>query len=98
MSMMQTYKNIVRRTDDERRKAVIEGFEFIVKEECANDFRKEQLPAIPAGTVIVADFAGDFGMYGMAEVEGVIHRVKVELTDLHKIDFGPFEARQIEAA
>ena len=96
MSMMQTYKNITYR--DGEGKSAISGFEFLLKEECENDYYKEELPSIPAGTTIVADFAGDFGMYGIAEVNGVIHKVKVPLRDLHKINFGPFEGRQDIAA
>lgn len=97
MSMMQTYKNITKRTG-ENRKSVIEGEEFVLMNDCANDYHKEQLPVIPAGTSIIADFAGDFGMYGMVEVNGVIHKVKIILSELQNIDFGAFDARIHEAA
>jgi len=35
-------------------------------------------------------------MYGVAEIEGVLHKVKVPLDDLHKIDFGMFDMREKE--
>lgn len=95
MSMMQTYRNITARVDKE---SVIKGKEFVVLRDCVNDYHKEQLAVIPAGSVIVADFAGDFGMYGMVEVDGVIHRIKVILTELQNIDYGEFDARANTAA
>lgn len=93
MSMLETLKNITERSNDERRASVIDGVSFVLKENCANDFHKDQLPEIPAGSTIVGDFAGDFGMYGVTEVDGVLHRIKIELRELHKVDFGRFDAR-----
>ena len=91
MSMMQTYKNITKR--DENKKFAIEGHEFTLMRDCKNDYHTERLPTIPAGTKIVADFAGDFGMYGMVEVNGAIHKVKVLIEELSNINFGAFDAR-----
>jgi hypothetical protein len=91
MSMAQTYRNITQH--DGGGKWDIHGSIFVTTQECKNDYYPERLPSIPAGTAIVADFAGDFGMYGMVEVDGVLHKVKVDLHELHKIDFGPFDAR-----
>ncbi len=90
MNMMTTFKNITERDDSE---SVIKGKSFTLMQDCENDYYKERLPTIPAGTTIVADFAGDFGMYGIAEVDGVLHKIKIDLHDLHKIDFGEFDAR-----
>lgn len=89
--MMETYTNITKRVGN---KPVIKGHSFIVMEECENDYHKDLLPKVPAGTVIVADFAGAFGMYGIAEVDGVIHKVKIHLHELHRIDFVGFDARK----
>jgi len=93
MTMMQTYKTIAGR--DDNGKSPIEGKEFRVLEDCKNDFRSEVLAVIPAGTMIVADFAGNFGMYAMGEIAGVLHRLKFNVEELHKIDFGAFDARNI---
>jgi hypothetical protein len=91
MSMTQTYLNITRRADDD---CPIKGSVFTLKDDCANDYHPGILPTIPAGTSIIADFAGDFGMYAMAEVDGAMHNVKIVLHELHKIDFGEFDARR----
>jgi hypothetical protein len=56
-----------------------------------NDYSQDKLPIIPAGSELVLDFGGDFGVYAMAEVQGVIHRVKIEVYHLHLIDWTPFE-------
>lgn len=93
--MMKTFRNITRRAGNE---SAIKGAEFTVRNECRNDYYHERLPAIRAGTVIVADFAGDFGMYGMAEIDGELHKIKVDLHELHKIDFGSFDARCVVTA
>jgi len=52
-----------------------------------NDYYKEALPFIPAGTEIQLDFGGDFGFYGVADINGVLHKVKVEIHHLHLVDF-----------
>lgn len=95
MSMIATYNNIIRRNSDNSG-SVIKDASFTVMEDCTNSYDAVRLPTIPAGTVLIADFAGDFGMYAMAEVKGVLHKVKIELHDLHKIDFGSFDARSKE--
>lgn len=94
MTMLDTYKNITDRDAD----CAIKGKTFTVTGDCQNDYYKEQLAIIPAGTPIIADFAGEFGMYGIAEVDGAVHRVKVQLHELHKIDFGVFDARTSQVA
>lgn len=96
MSMMQTYKNILTYNENshETRDAVIHGKDFRVLEQCRNDYRTDQLEFIPAGTVINADFAGDFGVYATAEIRGVIHKVKIDTHELHKIHWGEFDARK----
>jgi hypothetical protein len=57
--------------------------------DCQNDYNKDQLAVVPEGTVIKIDFAGDFGCYALADVGGVVHKVKIMLTDLHKISLIP---------
>ena len=57
--------------------------------DAANTYISEQLAIIPAGTVLKLDFASDFGCYAVADVSGILHRVKLEITDLHKIEFLP---------
>jgi hypothetical protein len=56
-------------------------------EKVENDYYSDKLPFIPAGTVIQLDFGGDFGFYGVADINGVLHKIKVHIHDLHKIDF-----------
>lgn len=52
-----------------------------------NDYYTDKLPIIPAGTDIQLNFGGDFGIYGIADIQGVLHKIKVELHDLHFIDW-----------
>lgn len=92
MSMIKTFEAITA-YDRANNTHPIKGFRFSLLEDCRNDYHHDQLPVIPAGTKLVADFAGDFGIYGMVEVEGVLHKVKIGLHELHKINFGPFDAR-----
>lgn len=92
-TMMQTFRKITKRSPEGT--AEIEGEEFTLINDCENDYYKDQIATIPAGTKIVADFAGDFGIYAMAEVDGVIHKIKIKVNELHNIDFGRFEARKL---
>jgi hypothetical protein len=57
----------------------------VLTQAAENDFKKDELPIIPAGTQLVLDFAGDFGCYAIADVSGILHKVKIELKDIHKI-------------
>ena len=97
MSMIETYRNIVRRVGADNQ-SVIEGEVFVLLEDAENDYNKDRLAVIPAGTSIIADFAGDFGMYGMAEVDGMLNKIKLRIEELHKVDFGTFDARKRAAA
>lgn len=94
MTMIETYKNITTR-DEITRKSPIEGLSF----KCSYDVESEYNGAmtVPSGTTIVADFAGDFGVYGMCEIDGVLRKVKIGLEDLHKINWGEFDARNGES-
>ena len=94
MTMMETFNAIIAR-NKETRESVIKGHFFEVKEDCASEYNGQI--TIPAGCYIQADFAGDFGMYGVAEIDEVLHKVKVPLDNLHKIDFGMFDMRAKEA-
>ena len=58
--------------------------------QCVNNhYDTEELPCIPAGTTIVCDFGGDFGLYAVADIQGVLHKVKIKLNELHLIDWSP---------
>lgn len=84
--------------DPEIGESSIKGKYFTLKKECNNIYCNEMLKVIPAGTVIQADFGGDFGLHAFADVGGVLHRVKIELHELHKIDFGEIPDDVIEQA
>lgn len=92
MKMIQTLKNISKTVDGGH---AINGFTFKIMHECKNDYHTDQLPTIPAGTIMEGDFAGDFGAYGIVEVDGALHKVKIDITELHKIDWGEFDARNV---
>jgi len=62
----------------------------------ANDYYKEDLPTIPAGTTVQIDFGGDFGMYGIADINGVLHKIKVPVEELHKVDFSDLIAEFLD--
>jgi len=55
--------------------------------EVRNDYHKEQLPSIPAGSQIITDFGCDSGIYAMADIKGEIHKVLIPLNECHKIDW-----------
>lgn len=63
------------------------GRHAILTGDCKNDYYKEVLPVVPEGTTIQIDFGGDFGCYALADVDGVLHKVKIVITDIHKIKF-----------
>lgn len=87
--MLRILKAVQKRDNDGE--PSIKGRFFKIKYDVENHYHKEELPIIPHGTIICADFAGDFGMYATADVGGVLHHVKIELHELHKIDFGDLE-------
>ena len=91
--MLKTLERISER--DEDRGHAIRDMTFTLMAECKNTYYTEKLPTIPAGVDIVADFAGDFGMYGVVEVDGALHKVKIELEELHKVDFKHLDARNV---
>ena len=66
---------------------LVSGRFAILSGDCENDYHKEVLPVVPDGTTIQIDFGGDFGCYAMADVNGILHKVKIGLTDIHKIKF-----------
>jgi len=88
MKMLKTYEMITQR-DTVTGEPLIKGHYFPVVDYCYNDFGGD-LSTIPAGSLVMVNFVGDFGMYGMTEVAGVLHKVKVPLNQLHKIDFSGF--------
>lgn len=95
-AMMKTYALISAREAGSK-ESLIKGQIFTLMEDCGNDYHREELPIIPAGTEVIAEFAGDFGMYAMAEVDGVLHKIKIVLSELHKVNFGDFDARNFRA-
>lgn len=68
----------------------VNGFTIQVKSDIPNDYLSEELSVIPAGNDIVLDFGGDFGLYGMTQVGEVLHKIKVKVSDLHRLDWTPF--------
>lgn len=60
-------------------------------EEIHNDYHTDQLPIIPINTVMMLDFGGDFGIYAMADIGGVLHRIQVPLNEIGHIDWSPHE-------
>jgi hypothetical protein len=63
---------------------------FTLSKDSPNDYNKEKLPIIPAGSAIRIDFTGDFGLYGFVNLNGVIEKIRIELKDLVKADFDAF--------
>ena len=61
---------------------------FITKERTTNTYKHDELDIIPAYTVLQGEFAGDFGMYAIADIHGTLVKVKIALEELHKVDFG----------
>lgn len=52
-----------------------------------NDYYTDQLPTIPVGTKVLLNHGGDFGLYAIADVDGVLHNVKFLLIEVHNIDW-----------
>jgi hypothetical protein len=84
------YEFATSRTGDERNESVIKGRFITALADLSNDYCKDKLAVIPAGSVLLMDFAGDFGMYAMADISGVLHRVKLDLSELHHLDWSPY--------
>lgn len=68
--------------------------EFVIKSvrtktlrSAKNDYHTDKIPEIPGGTELLLDFAGDFGCYAMAAIDGRLHKVKFNLEDLDAIDW-----------
>ncbi|RYF47150.1 MAG: hypothetical protein EOO38_12715 [Cytophagaceae bacterium] len=68
----------------------VNGFTIQVKSDTPNDYQSDELSVIPAGNDIVLDFGGDFGVYGMTQVGEVLHKIKIKVSDLHRLDWTPF--------
>ena len=84
MNAIDMFEKITARISN---KPVIEDKRTHLLEAASNDYHKDRLPMIPAGTELKLDFAGDFGCYAMADIQGTLHKVKIELNDLMKIDW-----------
>lgn len=80
------------------REAAIKDKFFVIKEDCENTYSSGMVSIIPAGTTIQAEFGGDFGLYAIADIDGVLRKVKIELHEWHKIDFGEIPDDVVEQA
>ena len=89
MNAIDIFEKITARIPDgyDSTKSAIEGKRTRLLEAVANYCCTDYLPMIPAGTELKLDFAGDFGCYALANVQGTLHKVKIGLNDLMKIDW-----------
>lgn len=68
-------------------KEQIKGKFCITTKNCDNEFKKSDYPkVIPTGTYIMCDFCCDSGMYGIADIDGVLHKVLIPLSNLHNLE------------
>ena len=74
------------RLADDRTHRPVSGLLVHTTDDIKNDYGCGE-DVIPAGTPLLCDFGGDFGLYATADVEGVLVRAKVSLHELHKVDF-----------
>lgn len=81
--MTPAYDHYAKLTD----RSFSEGKFARMAESAENDYDKKKLPTIPKCTIIKIEFAGDFGCYALADVNGALHKIKILLPDLHKIEF-----------
>lgn len=58
-----------------------------VMDDVPNDYHKEKLPTITKGTIIQVEFGGNFGMYGIAAIDGGVIQVRIELEYLKHLQF-----------
>lgn len=68
-------------------KGSLENQKGVLLVSCDNDYHKENLPIIPAGTEIKIDFGGDFGLYAVAFINGSIHKIIIKIEQVHHIHF-----------
>lgn len=92
--MLLTFENITRNHGFSINS--INGKYFEIMSDCKNEYHTDQLPVIPAGSILVADFAGDFGVYGMTQVGEKLHKIKIEINELDHVNWGIFDARNDE--
>lgn len=52
-----------------------------------NDYYHDKLPTIPAGVKVLLRHGGDFGLYGIADIDGVLYNVKFRLDEVQNIDW-----------
>lgn len=89
MNAMDLFEKITAYTPDscDSSETIIEGKHTRLLEDAANDYHKKRLPVIPAGTELKLQFADVFGCYAVANINGTLHKVKIKLNDLMKIDW-----------
>lgn len=66
-------------------KSSIENWTGFLTCNLPNEYLKEELLTVPKGTEIVVDFGGDFGLYAFAYVNGAIHRIKLNLSNVNMV-------------
>lgn len=76
--------------DDRMGSAAIHDRFITVREPVRNEYGNDG-PLLPSGTIIQMDFGGDFGFYGMADLDGVLTRCRIPVNELHKLDWSPFQ-------
>lgn len=68
-------------------KSFTDGKFATVTTDSYNDYYHDQLPTIPAGTRLCLKHGGDYGMYAIAYIDGILHDVKFKLNEVHHIDW-----------
>jgi hypothetical protein len=63
----------------------LKGKYGITIHECQNEYHKDKLPTIPYGTHIKYDFGCDSGVYGIADINGILYKILVPLDQIHNL-------------
>lgn len=51
-----------------------------------NKYSSSNTSMIPKNTYIKCDFCCDSGLYGIADIDGVLYKVLIPLNDIHKLE------------
>jgi hypothetical protein len=57
----------------------------VLANNCDNKYHTEELAQVPRGTVIKIDFGCDSGVYAVADVGGVLHKVLIPIGNFQYI-------------
>lgn len=90
--MLKTFENITKNTNTGGKPA-LSGKMVMVREECLNVFPTKKIATIYRSTTIKVEHVDITGLVGITEVNGTLQPVKIDINELHKIDFGEFDAR-----